>query len=386
MSQNGYKIIAFQYFDPKIGKDDFLNNHTLIQLHYPFILTLIGYLLKGVFRPLNKVGLSKLSKTGDLVEYFINSYFFFLKGKNNKILKQADIIIAGDPPSMFLGNFLIRKSDKKLIFWELELLLTHELKTKAHKYFKKKEIEASKHIICAIEFGEKRSELLRLENKIHADIPIFVIPNSTLNKPEIKREYYFNDYFKIPKEKKIILAAGSVSNDFNEEMECFWETIRDWPDDWVFVMHSRVKLINYLRYPKIPNDLKNSKIFIHDNPFPPNQVNTIYNSCNIGILPTRFEGKINDNLFYSELSLGKLFHFVNNGIPIISRRLYGYEMFIDHNSIGFSFRRRTEIQKFLELIFLNENYYKLNCINFSLAYSFDSYHNFFKSYLEKSYS
>ena len=370
----GYEIIIYQFKDKKVDKNDPITKHTLIQVPYPLVCTLFMFTIKSFFRFFKKIGFKRFSTFGDSIDYFIKSYYYIFYALFQRKLRYADTLVVGDPPSMVAAKYLSYFNKKKIIFWQLELLLEKELADSARKYFKKLEIKESKNIACGIEFGEMRIEILRRENKIPYSIPILLIPNAPISKPEIKRNYYFNDYFGIPYEKKIILVAGSVSNDFNDKMRHFWESIKDWPDNWIYIIHSNIKLYFY-KNPQIPKYLLNKKIFIHDKPLPFSQVNLIYSSCDIGFIPSRISEKINNNLYYSELSLGKLFNFTQNGIPVISRNLYNYTNLIERNGIGYTFNDSNEIFSLIKRIIQNEDHFRNNCIEFSIMYNFRLYHD-----------
>jgi len=380
--KKGYKIIIYQFRDRRIDKTDPITKHQIIHVPYPFICTLFMYVFKSFFRLFKYVKLYKFSKIGDSIDYFIKGYYYVLFALFQKELRNADILIVGDPPAMVAAKYLSKLSNKKIVLWQLELLLTKELNNAAQRYFKKLEIRESSNIICGLEFGEKRAEIFREENKIPSNIPILTIPNAPIGKPKIRRNYYFNDYFDIPYEEIIVLAAGGVLNEFNEKMRAFCKSVERWPNNWVFVMHSNSKIYSFFSK-VIPKKVLNEKIFIHDKPLPFSQINVIYSSCDMGLIPIRFEGKINNNLYYSELSLGKIFHFTKNGIPLISRNLYGYKSLIEGNGIGYTFNYINEIKTLVEKVVKNKNKIKSNCIQFNNKYNFEKYHNKLENIINK---
>ena len=83
------------------------------------------------------------------------------------------------------------------------------------------------------------------------------------------------------------------------------------------------------------------------------------------------------------MSLGKIFHFTKNGVPLISRNLYGYKELIERNKIGFTFNNLTEINNLIKTIINMEYKMRVNCIEFSYKYKFENYHKKLENIIEK---
>ena len=374
--KRGYAVNLIQFKDENFNsvKSQLEENYNLIQIHYPFLVKSILYLMKYLFRSLKKIGLHKISTIGDGIDYLFKSLYFvfFALVKLRKV--ESEIFIGGDPPSLFAAFLIAKRKKKKLIFWELELLIEKELPNFGERLFKRIEKKCCRDIICAIEFGEKRSELLRQENNISSQTPIFSIPNSRLGTPKLERNYYFNEKFNIPKVKKIVLFAGGIITDM-KEIGPLWESFQTWTDEFVLVFHSRIKN-NFIHKINIPEEiLKSERFFFHDEPMSFDAINQIYASCDVGLILSRINGKLNSNLYYSEWSLGKLFHYFFVGVPVISRKLFGYDDLIEKNGVGHCFRTAKDIKYLLLKINENESFYKNNCMAISNGYAFEKYHS-----------
>lgn len=385
LTEKGYAVNMVQFEDENVQElqSDLEKKYNLIQIPYSIIVKSIMYLIKFSFRSLRKFGLEKLSTVGDGIDYLIKGFYFVLIARLMLRNDTSEIYIGGDPPSLMAAYLLSRKNENKLIFWELELLLEKELPDFGRRLFKRFEKKYSKKAICAVEFGEKRSELLRKENNIPNHIPIISIPNSRIGEPKLERNYYFNEKFNIPREKKIVLIAGSIFNEVKEKgISDLWDSFEKWHDNFVLVVHSRVKS-NLVQKFVIPKTLKDrERIFFDDEPLSYDKIRLIYASCDIGLILSRLKGEINSNLYYSDLSLGKLFHYLYSGVPVISRRLFGYDELIEKNGVGFCFDDPIEIGGLLKKIMDNEIYYKENCIKFSVKYSFDKYHAVLEKFID----
>ena len=253
------------------------------------------------------------------------------------------------------------------------------------KIFKKIERRISNKTLCLIEFGEKRCQLLRIENKLPISFPIFSIPNSRIGRGTIKRNYYFNNLYDIPKSKKIILYAGGILS-ASYKMSDLWNIIDLFPEDYVLIVHTFQKP-NILTKRLIPDKIKNSnKIYINYNPVPYKDIDLIYSSADIGILMNGPTGKYYySNHYYCGLSVGKLFNYTYNGVPIIARNLFGYKELIEGNGIGLCFNNPIEIFSLIKKILNSEQSYKKNCLIFNDNYRFGKYHEKFVNYLLNNY-
>jgi glycosyltransferase involved in cell wall biosynthesis len=382
-TRKGYTVNLVQFKDEHIQNlgSELEKKYNLIQIPYPLIFRSIFYLVKFAFRSIRKLGFDKLSTIGDGIDYLFKGYYYVIFTLFKLRKHESTYYIGGDPPALYAAYLLSKKRKKKLIFWELELLLENEQSDFGRRLFKKIEKKCSKYVICAIEFGEKRCELLREENAIPDSVPIFSIPNSLLDEPKLERNYYFNEKFSIPREKKIVLFAGGIFTDA-KEISDLWESVETWPDNFVLVIHSRIKP-SLMQKLVIPEKLKsNGKIFFNDEAVPYDMLNNIYASCDIGLILIRLKGEMNSNLFYSDLSLGKLFRYLFSGVPVISRRLYGYTELIEKNGVGLCFDDPIEINKLIYKIFQQENYYKTNCLSFCKSYSFNKYHAHLERFID----
>ena len=382
-TRKGHSVSLIQFKDDDIdgSQSELGKRYNLIQIPYPLIVKAILYVMKSSFRLLAKIGLRKMSTIGDGIDYVFKSIYFILITYLRLRKSNSDIFIGGDPPSLIAAYLLSWRNNKKFIFWELELLLEKEQPDFGRRFFKRIEKRFSKQAMCAVEFGEKRSELLRKENEVPNHIPIFSIPNSLIGIPQLERYYYFNDKFNIPRDKKIILLAGSVFNEVGE-ISALWNSFGKWHDDFVLVVHSRTKP-NLIQKFVIPKTLKDTgRIFFNDEPLSYDQIHLIYASCDVGLILSRLKGEINSNLYYSDLSLGKLFHYLFYGVPVISRTLFGYDELIEKSGVGLCFEDPSEIGMLIKKIMSNEQFYKENCIAFSERYAFEKYHRNLEKYID----
>jgi hypothetical protein len=337
------------------------------------VLIYLLYPIKIFFRLFKSLGLKTLSTYGDAFAYILwNTIFIVYVYNNVKNSINNTVLIAGDPIALFLIN-LINKANKKLkIYWPLELWVQKDLYNPAMKLFKCIEKKYSRDVALVLNFGERRSNILREENNIQKE-RMLIIPNSPLGKPEIKRNFFFNDKFNIPRSKKIILHAGGFADNYG--IKEIIESVRYFPSDCVLIIHTKSKLNKYNN--SFMNEIfKNTNIYLNDTPVPFDMVSMIYSSCDIGLQlwkPNKDDGWYT-NLLYSDLSSGKEFHYLQFGIPLIVRDSICHRDLIENNGAGVCINHCNEIGEAINKILRNEIEFKKNCVKLFQKYRFEKYH------------
>lgn len=382
-TQKGYRVKLFQFKDPNNTKlkSDLEKKYKLVEIRYPFFLKGGLYIIKKIFRSLKFLGVKPLTNFGEGIAYIINASYYILatlilfKGKSQQVL------IGGDSPGLVAAYLLLKKNRNLLVFWSLELILEREITNFGMRLFKNIEKRCNKHAICTIDFGKMRCKLLREENNLNNQV-MFSIPNSPIGPARMKRNYFFNEMFHIPKEKKIILYAGGVYADFYRISD-LWDYLKSWQPDWVLVIHTKAKSNIANKFIMPPNLTINQDFYFNDKPVPFEQIDKIYSSCDIGLVLNCPTGKGWDsNQLYSDLSLGKMFHYLQNGIPLIARNLPGFKELIEGNGVGICFDNASEIPQAIEKILKNKRLYKKNCLILHEKLRFDKHHEKFVKYIE----
>ncbi|GAB6282467.1 MAG: hypothetical protein STSR0008_12130 [Ignavibacterium sp.] len=375
MVKNGYKVNLIQFEDNNLNKNKSTleKNYNLIQIPYPLYIKALFYVFKVSFRFLKIFGSQRINTFGDGFVYILNTIYFIFYSyfKFDKNVKQ--VFITGDPPGNIAAHFLTKNTENKIIFWSLELFLKKELQDWGMRLVKRFEKKFSKNIDCVVEFGEIRAKLIKEENCIPNDIPTYIIPNSRLGKPRVSRSFYFNKLFNISVDKKIILYSGGIYGDYNNT-NILIKSAYSWQEDYVLVLHAKKKqdLANKIT---IDWDKAAGKIFFDDSPVAFDEIDKIYSSADIGLVINSPNSRwFYSNHYYAQLSLGKLFHFAFNGIPVITKNLFGYEQLVEQNGIGYSIEKIKDIECSISKILEDKKKFEYNCIIFSHNYAFEERH------------
>ena len=372
--EEGYKIRVYQYADKRIEKypTDLEDIYTLVGIRYPSTAKYILFVIKTFFRSLRKVGLKRLSTFGDGIDCLFRNYYFIAACLLKNKCGENEVFIGGDPGSLIAAHSLSVKKKGTLIYWSLELYIEKDLDNFGLRILKRAERQCNQHALCTVDFGEIRCKILQKENKLDARTMIS-IPNSQIGRGEIVRNYYFNDKFNIPRDKVIILHAGGL---FAPELyvKDIFQSIPEWPDNFMLVLHTHQR-----PYPgcvfSIPEKYLNRKIFLNDDPVPFDQLDMVYSSCDIGIMVHGAAGKdFYQNHYYSDLSVGKIFHHLKVGVPVIIKNLPGYQELIEGRHAGACINGPLDILPAIKRIINKHEQYRLNALKLHEEFRFESYH------------
>jgi len=371
----GYKIKVYQYADERINKypSDLDDKFDLVEIRYPIAAKYILFLIKTIFRSLRHFGLKRLSNFGDGIDCLFHNYYFIAACLLKNRCGEHEVFIGGDPGSLIAAHSLAKKKRGTLIYWSLELYVEKDINNFGLKIIKGAERRCNQFALCTLDFGDMRCKILQEENGLDPRSMISV-PNSQIGRGEIVRNYFFNDKFNIPRNKVIILHAGGLFTPFIRIKDIF-QSIPEWPDDYILVLHTHQS-----PYPgcgfSIPEEYLNRKIFLSDDPLPFDKLDMVYSSCDIGVM---VHGPIGEsfaktNMYYSDLSVGKIFHHLKVGVPLIVRNLPGYPELIEGRQAGVCINSPLEILPAIQKIMNNHEQYRLNALKLHDEYRFELYH------------
>jgi glycosyltransferase involved in cell wall biosynthesis len=373
--EEGYKIRVYQYADERISKhpSDLDNTFTLVDIRYPTAAKYILFAIKTFFRSLRHLGLKRLSTFGDGIDCLFRNYYFIAACLLKNKCGDHEVFIGGDPGALIAAHYLAKRKKGTLIYWSLELYIEKHLSNFGERTIKRLERKCNQHALCTVDFGDMRCKILQEENGLDPRAMIS-IPNSQIGRGEIVRNYLFNDKFNIPRDKVIVLHAGGLFTPWLQVKDIF-QSIPEWPENYVLVLHTHQR-----PYPgcgfSIPKEFLNRKIFLSDDPVPFDQLDMVYSSCDIGIMVHGPEDNdLDENLYYSDLSVGKIFHHLKVGVPVIVRNLPGYPELIEGRQAGVCINKPSDISSAIQRIMTDHEQYRLNALKLHEEYRFELHHS-----------
>jgi hypothetical protein len=369
-----YKINVYQFADERIRRlpSNLEDKYNLIEIHYPKAAKYILFAIKAAFRSLKRIGLKRVSTFGDGIDCLFRNYYFIAACLLRNTCGKHEVFIGGDPGSLIAAHYLAKKKKGTLIYWSLELYIEKHLSNFGLRMIKRAERRCNQNALCTVDFGDIRCKILKEENRLDSKTMIS-IPNSQIGPGEIVRNYLFNDRFNIPRGKVIILHAGGLFGPWYHVKDIL-RSIPEWPDDYILVFHTHNR-----PYPgcgfSIPEGYLDRRVFLSNEPAPFDQLDAVYSSCDIGIILQGPAGTdLDENLYYSDLSIGKLFHHVKVGVPLIIRNLPGYLELIERREAGVCIKNHWDILPAIRRIMANHNKYRLNALKLHDEFRFELYH------------
>jgi glycosyltransferase involved in cell wall biosynthesis len=387
LNKENHRVRVYQkkYFYSKYNEDNDSIKFEIINSFNPRIMYLLFSQIARLFKVFKIVHLETLGNIGTTINFLYTSLMFILTVYiRSKRIKTREIFIAGDPVSLIASYLAVKNKNHVLVYWPLELWVYSDLKTTYLKVLKRIEKRLHKHAVCTLEFGINRRAILSKENNIPLD-SIYIIPNAPIGEPQITRNFYFNELFGIPLEKKIILYAGGLT-DFNG-ITSLIESLKNMSDNYVLVLHSKIE-VNNIKMIDLNEKLKPFNAYISSKPLPFDKINLIYSSCDIGLmLIVPDNSNWDTNYQYADWSPGKLFNYLQFGVPVITTNLYGYDEFIEGNRIGKIVKNIDQVFSKAEEIISAESQYKNNCIKLFNDLKFEKYHQvFYNEIVNKTYN
>ena len=379
------KVYQKKYFGSNYNEECDSINFEIVNSFNPRFLYRLFLEIARMFNILKRVHLATISNIGNTLNFLYTSFVFILTVYlKTKKLKTKEIFIAGDPVSLIASYLAVKNKKHILVYWPLELWVYSDLKSTYLKVLKKLEKRLHKYALGTLEFGIQRRAILSKENNIPIN-SIYIIPNAPIGEPKITRNYYFNELFGIPLEKKIILYAGGIT-DFNGIPQLIG-SLPNMSDKFALVLHSKIE-VKKKNMIKLKEKLEPYNAFLSSKPLPFDKINLIYSSCDIGLmLMVPDNGDWDTNYLYADWSPGKMFNYLKYGVPIITTDLYGYKEFIEGNKIGRIVEDISQVFSKAEEIMLAEKEYKNNCIKLFGDLKFEKYHKiFYDEIINKSYN
>jgi glycosyltransferase involved in cell wall biosynthesis len=183
--------------------------------------------------------------------------------------------------------------------------------------FKRPVIKACKWLDFAVCQDPVRARYLAVENGISLE-KIINIPVAGRQTREASKSYYLHDKLSIPRDKRIVLFMGSI--DKWSGVDLITQSVINWPDPWVLVLHNRYGLDDHTRgyFEKYKDS---NKIFFSTDPVvDPNQLGTLLHCADAGIafyMPDYQSIYTGMNIEHVGMASGKIATYMQYGVPVI---------------------------------------------------------------------
>jgi hypothetical protein len=241
-----------------------------------------------------------------------------------------------------------------LVYLSYEIIFSDELKGEKWIKLKQNEKNACRTVDLVIVQDQHRAKLL--SDEISVDLSKFELLPVAPSKRVAGASDYLRNYFKLSKEKTIVLHSGSFAKWTCAEN--IIQSMSTWPDDFILVIHTRYKpttfdpFIRFIRKNRPPN------VYLSAEPFSEEEYQELVASADIGLAlyqPDPSSPYTGRNIENVGLSSGKFSLYMKFGLPTITTAQPVYRALLERYNFGEVLTDVAELPQALRRIRANLN-------------------------------
>lgn len=250
------------------------------------------------------------------------------------LVRRYRCVIAVDPGGLYQASLLGRFVDVPVVYYSLELLLSHELGTDSQRWLKQHELPLSRQSALIIIQDEQRARLMAEDNGIEMERFVHV-PNSPVGPARRRRSDYWHRRFKLSSDKRVVLHAGSI--DAWTGIEDIVASTASWPKDCVLVVHTRGDEQSSAMVERLRKLAPPDRVFFSLTPVPRQAYDELIDGADMGIVfyvPIEGSAYTQENIRTIGLSSGKIGYYLRAGLPVVVNRFSSIGDVIDREGCG----------------------------------------------------
>lgn len=193
-----------------------------------------------------------------------------------------------------------------------EIRTEAEAATDEQRRWKERERRAHRQCAWTIALSQERADLVRRENRLPADHPIFVVPNAARGPARRVRSRYFQDALGLDANARILLHAGSLWWSRAGELA---DRAAGWKGDWTVVFQTRF-------VPSTNGRHDSARVRYASAVLPAGLLDYAVSSASIGL--ALYDDSTANNRAMGTAS-GKVGLYMKNTLPVIATRAGGFE-------------------------------------------------------------
>lgn len=256
---------------------------------------------------------------------------------------QYKCFIGVEPEGLIVAGMIGEKQKIPVVYYNMELRLSSEIRTIAEKVIKKYEKIFNKTAVLTIIQDEERARLLASDNE--ARMQEFLIVPVCADGPRFEqRTDWLRRKFNLSDIDRIVLYAGFISDWAScEELA---KSAVSWPKNRILIIHSH----GYYdpAYLQKVKKYEGEKVKISLDPVPYDDLSSFLASADIGIALYKDIGK---NFTAIGSASGKLAHYLKSGLPVITNDYPSIKKIIDSYDCGVCIDSPQKITDAMEKIF-----------------------------------
>ena len=269
-------------------------------------------------------------------QWLSNEWFGPLAMWQRHQTKRYRCVIAVDPGGLYQASLLRRFVDVPVVYYSLELLLSHELGTDAQRWLKQQELPLSRQSPFVIIQDEQRARLMAEDNGIEMDRFVYV-PNAPTGPAQRRRSDYWHRRFDLSSDKRVVLHAGSI--DAWTGIEDIVASTAHWPADCVLVVHTRGDEQSSATVERLRELASPGRVLFSLKPVPRQEYDELIDGADVGIVfyvPIEGSAYTQENIRTIGLSSGKMAYYLRAGLPVVVNRVSSIGEVIDREGCGVS--------------------------------------------------
>jgi hypothetical protein len=234
-----------------------------------------------------------------------------------------------------------------------ELIVEDELTTPEQLRWKKRERAAHQRCRFTIALSTERAEIVRRENRLAPNHPIYVVPNSAPGPARQLTSHYFQDTLGIQADKRILLHAGGLWWKVADDLSRAVET---WTGDWVLVFQGR-------NLAQISGRKDSQRVRFSQTVLPGGLMDYAASSSHVGLA---LYDNYSLNIRLAGTASGKVTLYLKNALPVIATAFESFK-WIEREGCGICVESVNEVQIAAERIWADYEKYVSNVKRFYSA-------------------
>ena len=267
---------------------------------------------------------------------------FFLKWLPYLIKKSREenysLILGIEPWGLILSGLTARFFRLPFVYFSLELYFSNDLKSPYLKILKLMEKWFSRQACFSIIQDWNRAELLIKENGINKE-KVEILPNAPWGQARMERTKYLHQELNIPISLPVVLYLGGIGP-WTQSLELARHA-KAWDFPSAMVFHSR-SILRGEYGDDFRREVDGTRVFFSDHPLDGDKVSSLVASGDIGIA---FYNVNNEqrNVYNMGLSSGKIAHYLQLGLPIVTSSLPSVQRYVDKYGCGICVDRVDQV-------------------------------------------
>jgi glycosyltransferase involved in cell wall biosynthesis len=241
-------------------------------------------------------------------------------------------VIGVDPDGLALAHTLARGA--AVGYYSLELLLSYELSTAADEQLKARERELSRQAAFVVVQDEARGRLLAEDNGIAWE-RLVLVPNAPPGPARRRPSGYWHARFHLAPETRVALHSGSLGDWTG--IEAIVESVVDWPEPWVLVIHTRYDAESSAYVDHLRQRADRRRVRFSLKPVPRQDYDPLIDGADVGLafyVPVGGSSFTQRNVQTIGLSSGKLAYYLRAGLPVVVNRAASVAALVESSGCG----------------------------------------------------